>query len=226
VRPDEITASRSLEQTPAAVRTLLGVVGARAQTLLEMMFFIERSTLGRAWSNLTDEEYLFEPVPGAWSIHPLAECSSANPWPSGDWGADYDLSIAMGAMAGGPPEPMTTIAWLYWHMGSMPGRTAELEIFGGPHATESGWSSPYVAVHPIFPTAVEAVTELQTGWNRLRAGLLLSTDEQLQERVRFSSYDDQPGPEATGAQVVASVLNEVSHHATQICVLRDLYRAR
>ncbi|MDQ2649357.1 MAG: DinB family protein, partial [Actinomycetota bacterium] len=114
----------------------------------------------------------------------------------------------------------------FWHVGSMPGRTVELEIFGGPHATESGWSSPYAAVHPIFPTAMEAVTELQTGWNRLRAGLLLSTDEQLERRVRFYSYDGQPGPDATGAQVVASVLNEVSHHGTQIGVLRDLFRVR
>jgi hypothetical protein len=26
-------------------------------------------------------------------------------------------------------------------------------------------------------------------------------------------------------QVVASLLNEISHHGTQVCVLRDLYRA-
>ena len=30
----------------------------------------------------------------------------------------------------------------------------------------------------------------------------------------------------TGAQVIASVLNEVSHHGTQIRVLRDLDRLR
>lgn len=202
------------------------MAGARGQTLLEVMFFIERFTLGRAWDGLTDEEYLYEPVPGAWSIHPIDECTTPDPWRSGEWGADYDLSIVMGAIAGGPPEPMTTIGWLCWHMGSMPGRTVELEIFGGPHATESGWSSPYVAAHPIFPTAAEAVTELQAGWNRLRAGLLLSTDDQLEQRVRFYGYGGEPGPEATGAQVVASVLNEVSHHATQIGVLRDLYRSR
>ena len=31
---------------------------------------------------------------------------------------------------------------------------------------------------------------------------------------------------STGAQVIASMLNEVSHHGTQIGVLRDLYRLR
>ena len=30
----------------------------------------------------------------------------------------------------------------------------------------------------------------------------------------------------TGAQVIASILNEVSHHGTQMCMLRDLYRLR
>jgi hypothetical protein len=30
----------------------------------------------------------------------------------------------------------------------------------------------------------------------------------------------------TGAQIVGSILNEVSHHGTQIGVLRDLYRLR
>jgi hypothetical protein len=30
----------------------------------------------------------------------------------------------------------------------------------------------------------------------------------------------------TGAQIIASMLNEVSHHGTQMGVLRDLYRLR
>jgi len=36
----------------------------------------------------------------------------------------------------------------------------------------------------------------------------------------------EPGPETPGTGIIAGVLNEVSHHGTQICVLRDLYRAR
>jgi hypothetical protein len=39
-------------------------------------------------------------------------------------------------------------------------------------------------------------------------------------------YGGQPGRMGTGAQVIASVVNEVSHHGTQIGVLRDLYRLR
>ena len=43
--------------------------------------------------------------------------------------------------------------------------------------------------------------------------------------VRFWGYGG-PGPMGTGAQVIASILNEVSHHCTQMGVLRDLYRLR
>jgi hypothetical protein len=37
-------------------------------------------------------------------------------------------------------------------------------------------------------------------------------------------YGDGPGPPTTGAKIIASTLNEVSHHGTQVCMLRDLYR--
>ena len=46
----------------------------------------------------------------------------------------------------------------------------------------------------------------------------------LEARTRFWGYGGVPGPETFGAEVIASTLSEVSHHATQVCVLRDLYR--
>jgi hypothetical protein len=36
---------------------------------------------------------------------------------------------------------------------------------------------------------------------------------------------DKPGPGTYGAVIAAANLNEISHHGTQICMLRDLYRA-
>ena len=35
-----------------------------------------------------------------------------------------------------------------------------------------------------------------------------------------------PGPEVPVSALVAGGLNEVSHHGSQICVLRDLFAAR
>jgi hypothetical protein len=42
--------------------------------------------------------------------------------------------------------------------------------------------------------------------------------------TRADSYSDEPGPPTYGAEVIAATLNDVSHHGTQICLLRDLYR--
>ena len=67
---------------------------------------------------------------------------------------------------------------------------------------------------------------MQTGWRALEAALRSAADERLERPTRFWGYGGHPGPVATGTQVISSVLNEVSHHGTQIGVLRDLYRLR
>ena len=190
-----------------------------------MMFFIELSTLNRAWRGLTDEELLWDPMPGAWTVHPRDECQTPTPFVVGSWAADLDADLVAAAIQGRAIEPLTSIAWLFWHVGSQPARAAELDFLGGPHTAESGWTSPYIAAHPIFTVAGEAVAAMQAGWRALETALRSAADEQLERPTRFWGYG-QPGPMGTGTQVIGSVLNEVSHHATQIGVLRDLYRLR
>ena len=191
-----------------------------------MMFFIEHFTLNRAWSALTDDELLWEPMPGCWSVRPLHECRTATPFVVEAWAADFDADLALAAAGGKAMEPLTSIAWLFWHVGSQPGRAAELDFLGGAYSADSGWTSPYIAAHPIFTTAEEAVGAMRAGWRALDVALRSARDEQLERPVRFWGYGGQPGPMGTGAQVIASTLNEVSHHGTQIGVLRDLYRLR
>jgi hypothetical protein len=77
----------------------------------------------------------------------------------------------------------------------------------------------------MFTNADEAVTTMQTGWRALDGALRSASDEQLERPTRFWGYGE-PGPMGTGAQIVALILNEVSHHGTQIGVLRDFYRLR
>ena len=201
------------------------VAEPRGQTLLEMMFFIELYTLNRAWNELTDEELLWQPMPGCWTVRPLEETETATPFVVGTWAADFDADLVMAAIEGKAIEPLTSIAWLFWHVASLPGRAAQLNFLGGDHTADSGWTSPYIASHPIFTTAGEAVGSMRAGWRELDAALQSSSDEQLERPVRFWGYGG-PGPMGTGAQVIASILNEVSHHGTQICALRDLYRLR
>jgi len=87
----------------------------RAETLLELMYQIEHFTLARAWEGLTDEEFFWEPFTTTWSIRRQDQCRTPNPFGVGEWVADF-------AVPEPTPVPLTTIAWLYWHRGSVPGR--------------------------------------------------------------------------------------------------------
>ena len=69
--------------------------------------------------------------------------------------------------------PMTTIGWLMWHIGSMPGRLAELDFLDGAVDFASGWTSPYRSAHPVFTSANDAVTRMRDGW---RASTARSSD--------------------------------------------------
>lgn len=51
------------------------------------------------------------------------------------------------------------------------------------------------------------------------------TDEGLDQVTRFWSYSGHPGPPAQGYEILASALNGISHHGTEVCMFRDLYRA-
>ncbi len=196
------------------------VAGKRADTALTTMFLIEMFTLRWAWTDLTDGEFFWEPFPGTWSVRRREDCRTPTPFGSGDWVADFDGALATASDPGKAVEPITTIAWLMWHCGSMPGRTAQLDFLGGTKTPESGWTSPYIADHPRFTAASEAVETFQSGWRGLRSALEVATDDQLEQKTRFWGA----GPPAMGHHIVASMLNEISHHGTQICMLRDLYR--
>jgi hypothetical protein len=190
-----------------------------------MMLYIEMFTLNRAWSELSEDEFFWEPVPGCWSVRRRDECRTDNPFGTGEWVVDFDNGLVRAADEGAAVEPLTTIAWLFWHVGSMAGRAAELDFLGGTQSAGSGWTSPYLGDHPIFTASSEAVQAMQTGWRALDQAIRASTDEGLDQVTRFWSYPGYPGPPAHGYRVITSILNEISHHGTQVCMLRDLYRA-
>jgi hypothetical protein len=48
--------------------TMRFMTGKRAGPLLELMYQTEHFTLARAWQNLTDDGFLWEPFTTAWSI--------------------------------------------------------------------------------------------------------------------------------------------------------------
>lgn len=176
------------------------------------MRVIEHFTLQRAWQGLSDDELFWEPIAGSWGVR------------DGDWVVDFDADLVMAAIQGNAVEPLTTIGWLMWHIGSMPERLAQLDFLGGSKTTDTGWTSPYLTDHRMFTNAADTVDSMQAGWRVLERSLAAATDDELEQPTRGYSYSDEPGPATYGAAVIATTLNEVSHHGSQICTLRDLYR--
>lgn len=186
------------------------------------MQLIEIYTLDRALTDLTQDEFDWEPHAGAWGIRRRSECSTANPLGAtgSEWVADFDKKLAAAADRGKAVEPITTIGWLLNHIGSAPGVAAELEILGGPRKASTRGVYQQMWSHTIHQDVEEAVHALRSGWDSLRSALRETEDEMLERE-----YKGFGGPQP-GAAFLMSLLNEVSHHGTQICALRDLYRHR
>jgi hypothetical protein len=77
-----------------------------------MMLLIELFTLNRAWKGLTDDEFLWEPMPGSWSVRPVEQGETPTPFIVVQWAADFDADPAAAGADGKAMEPLTSIAWL------------------------------------------------------------------------------------------------------------------
>ncbi|WP_066365565.1 DinB family protein [Herbidospora mongoliensis] len=69
--------------------------------LLRWQFDVSWSLTELNLEKLTDEECVWEPAPGSWSVRPR---------PDGTWSADW-------AMPEPDPAPMTSVGWVMWHVG-------------------------------------------------------------------------------------------------------------
>jgi len=176
---------RGLSRLVAPVIGSVTVTGKRADTFLQVMHRIERFTLQRARDGLTDDEFFWEPTPSSWSVRRRSECRTTSPFGDGDWVADFQ----------GPepnPVPMTTIAWLFWHIASVPSRLTDIDLFGGSRSMASGWTSPYLTHHPIFTNAADAVSTLRDGWAALRDVIERTSDDQFEVLTARYTYADEP----------------------------------
>ena len=196
------------------------MAGKRASVLRNWMGVIDLYTLGRALDGLTQEEFDWEPHPGAWGVRRREACTTPNPSGAADgpWVLDEDWALAEAADRGEAVQPMTTIGWLLNHFGAAPAITAELDFVGGPTVpTDEVYHRMWG--HTVLPDVDDAVARFRDGWATLAGTLRDVTDEMLER--------DAPGhPWKRGDRAVSAMLNEVSHHGTQICVLRDLFAHR
>ncbi|GAA4935768.1 DinB family protein [Streptomyces coeruleoprunus] len=162
---------------------------------------------------MTDEEYLWEPVPGCWSVRERAQ----GPGPrateltgAGDWGRDS---------AAGPhptPPPFTTIAWRLSHL-------SELLTVAADHTGRTGTLTR--DDYRSSGDAVGAIAAFDAGAEAWRQALSQLDDAAL-DTVGYCTYPHGSYDEDPFLDIVWWVNQELLHHGAEIALLRDLYRAR
>ncbi len=105
---------------------------------------------------LTDDEYLWEPVVGCWSIRPRAEATTPMAAGAGDHVADY-------AFPEPDPSPFTTIAWRLGHV--------VVGVFGARNASHFGGPPMDYATAEWAPDAETALAQLDDGCSRWVEGV-------------------------------------------------------
>jgi len=155
--------------------------------------------LDRRLAGLGDDEYLWEPASGAWSVRRSADAG----WQA-DW-ADPDPH----------PPPVTTIAWRLWHIASdclasylsrsPAGRPLEI--------TGTAW----------YGDAASALRDLDVSGTAFRGGMVALGEDGIWRRLgpSWGPYADD-----TWADLFVHAFDELAHHGAEIALLRDLYRAR
>ena len=157
--------------------------------------------------DLSDEEYLWEPAPGAWSIRPRAEARTAMAAGAGELVADFELPEP-------EPAPVTTIAWRLGHVIVGVFGTRNASHFGGPPMDYLTVEWPGTA-----QGALAMLDKVYASWVKGVRGL---DEAQLAQPV-----GEVEGPYAAHpyAALVLHIHREAIHHMAEVALLRDLYRA-
>ena len=158
------------------------------------------------WNDLSDAEYLWEPVPGSWSIRPAGQARSRRPAGTGATVMDHDWPDP-------EPSPVTTIAWRINHIQVGVFGERNNRYFGGPPVSYADYDYPL--------SAAEALGRLDEGYARWIAGIRGLDLAGLTQNCR------EPGFESDSmASLVQHINRELIHHGAEICLLRDLYLRR
>jgi hypothetical protein len=177
--------------------------------LVEQLEFYWDVHLRPRLDGLSDEEYLWEPVAGCWSLRQ---------GPDGRWRMD--------GLDGSPapePPPVTTIAWRMMHVGATCLANRASAFFGGDGVpADAPMWDPRLVPSDLPGTAAEAGVFLQHHYERWHAGIAALDAHGMAAPLgpKGGTYARDPM-----AGLVLHISREVMHHGGEIGVLRDLYRA-
>ena len=160
-------------------------------------------------AGLTDEEYLWDPAPGSWSLRPREQVKTAKAFGRGALVAEYEAPTP-------DPAPMRTIAWLMWHISQCCIGRADYTI-GSRSLKPDDVDCP--------ATAEAGIAQLRHGLSRWRAVFdEVAPDEYAQ--VGRSTYPQGLDPQLPLADILWWNNREIIHHGAEIAMLRDLYAFR
>jgi hypothetical protein len=173
--------------------------------LAEQLDWQWRENLRPRFEGLTDEEYLWESVPGMWSIRPRGTAVTPMAAGGGEFTADF-------AFPEPSPAPATTIAWRLAHLvvGCFGLRAAS--HFGGPAVSYETYEYP--------GTAAGALADLDASYARWTNGVRGLSPADL---LRPVGPAEGEWADAPMADLVLHINREALHHGAEIALLRDLY---
>lgn len=165
--------------------------------LLETYEYVWRRLLNRL-DGLSDSEYLWEPAPGCWSVRRLD---------------DGTLYRDPGVWPEVIPSPVTTIAWRICHIADNFLEARIGPLFGRP---------PYEGQREAPIAAADGIAYMTVAYEAWQAHLASVSDSDLGLPLAqgTTGYEGEPL-----MRFVLQYLEEVAHHAAEVALLRDLYRA-
>jgi len=157
---------------------------------------------------LSDDEYLGEPVPGAWNVRPRGSGPPRGAVEVGSGAGVIDFALPEPV-----PPPVTTIAWRLGHVvvGVLGERNAR--YFGGPPTTDDTYDYPL--------DATTALRDLDAGFACWVRGVRGLTEADLVARCGEPGHED-----SAMAELVLHINRELIHHLAEVALLRDLWAHR
>ncbi|QPP10164.1 DinB family protein [Streptomyces bathyalis] len=233
----------------------MGTEGARTDRLSMVLdqFDHAREMAQVRLTGLSDEEYLWEPVPGCWSIRRRGEAATSRAFGPGEWVLDLgapdipagEYAEVARQAAGGMSVAKIADDWsvsverveqVLAHTGTPePDETPVTTIawrLGHLHfCFAGGWEwafgerrqEPKLLVD-FTPSAALALERFWAVTDRWRESVAAVTEEQL-DTVGFSQYPYGSDPDEPFISVLLGANLELIHHMAEIALLRDLWRA-
>ncbi|MBB5926830.1 DinB family protein [Streptomyces echinatus] len=205
-------------------------------------------------AGLGDEEYLWEPVPGCWSIRPRAEATTPRAFGPGDWVLDQgapEIPASEYAEVARQAADGMTVAKIADDWGVSVERVEQILGDSNPPepdaspVTTIAWRLGHLHVDfagrwewtfgerrqdprqlvDFTPDAALAADRFWALIDRWRDSVATVTDEQL-DTVGFSQYPYGSDPDDPFFDALWGTNLEFIHHMSEIALLRDLWRAR